>query len=481
MRIACTTIARAALSVLCAASAQIHDACGVDVATGRAKAAAADSIALPATGWFRTRQAGARWLLIDADGRPFYSLGVSHVTPQGYADPAGRKRYEEIVLKKYGTQQAWAVAQTVRFQAWGINTVGAFSDYPLFADSALAFTAFVKLSDENTDFWDPAWARDVVAKLDAAARTYGNNKRMIGYFTDNELSWTSILQAPGTAGEHYMLGKYLQHTSAGKAVLSKFLQRRYASVNAFAADFPDSHLRGDSWSALDDPGASLGSRATPGGQATAVAWAQVLARRYFSVTDKALRAADSHHMNLGVKFIAQTVPLVVLQEAARHVDVIAVDFYEPGPGAAEFLQADSLPGSVLPTAATLAQWYRATGRPILIAEFGYRAADAGLPNSSPPMLPVLANQHERAARVGNYLQCAFEAPYILGAHLFEFADEPAAGRFDGENSNWGLVSEADDPYQEVADAFAAAHARAYERLSNPAAAPAPCDPVGPQK
>jgi hypothetical protein len=41
---------------------------------------------------------------------------------------------------------------------------------------------------------------------------------------------------------------------------------------------------------------------------------------------------------------------------------------------------------------------RIAGKPILIGEFSYRAADAGLPNTLPPFFPTLPTQVERAQR-----------------------------------------------------------------------------------
>ena len=40
--------------------------------------------------------------------------------------------------------------------------------------------------------------------------------------------------------------------------------------------------------------------------------------------------------------------------------------------------------------------YAIAGKPILVTEWGYRADDAGLPNSWPPVYPTLADQDERA-------------------------------------------------------------------------------------
>ena len=34
----------------------------------------------------------------------------------------------------------------------------------------------------------------------------------------------------------------------------------------------------------------------------------------------------------------------------------------------------------------------------------------------------------------------------MGAHWFEYIDEPPEGRFDGEDNNFGFLSEKDEPY-----------------------------------
>jgi hypothetical protein len=88
--------------------------------------------------------------------------------------------------------------------------------------------------------------------------------------------------------------------------------------------------------------------------------------------------------------------------------------------------------------------HRLSDRPILIGEFSYRAADAGLPNTLPPFFPTLATQAERAQATGTYLRRVLARPYVVGAHWFQYMDQPATGRFDGENQNFGLVTITDD-------------------------------------
>ena len=70
----------------------------------------------------------------------------------------------------------------------------------------------------------------------------------------------------------------------------------------------------------------------------------------------------------------------------------------------------------------------------------------GLPNTKGAGLPV-ATQEDRARHFTNYVQGLLDLPYAVGYHWFEHADEPAEGRFDGENCNYGLVNIKDQPWE----------------------------------
>ena len=52
---------------------------------------------------------------------------------------------------------------------------------------------------------------------------------------------------------------------------------------------------------------------------------------------------------------------------------------------------------------------------------------------------------------------------MVGYHWFEHADQPAEGRFDGENSNYGTVTIEDDPYVELTETMTRVNAMA-ERI-----------------
>ena len=104
------------------------------------------------------------------------------------------------------------------------------------------------------------------------------------------------------------------------------------------------------------------------------------------------------------------------------------------------------------------------GKPILISEWGFRAADSGLPNTWPPLFPTLQTQDQRAGAYQEFVQGLLATPYVVGQHVFEHADEPVAGRFDGEDSNFGLVDLHDDPYPPMVEVSRWMHDCAYARL-----------------
>jgi len=71
-------------------------------------------------------------------------------------------------------------------------------------------------------------------------------------------------------------------------------------------------------------------------------------------------------------------------------------------------------------------------------------------------------QAERTRCFHDYVVAALKRPSIVGYHWFEHADQPAEGRFDGENSNFGTVTIKDDVYEELTQAMTALNARAEE-------------------
>jgi agarase len=159
---------------------------------------------------------------------------------------------------------------------------------------------------------------------------------------------------------------------------------------------------------------------------------------------------------LGVKMITQLAPREVLEAATPYVDVFSVDDYSLLPGLEDQIQQTW--GPFVTRDATLSEFYAVVRRPLMVMEYSFRAADAGVPNSWPPIFPTFATQQERADAYEQYVRTLYTAPWIIGDHWFEYVDEPAGGRFDGEDSNFGLVSTTDDAWQTLVDRAARLHA-----------------------
>lgn len=407
-----------------------------------------------ATGYFRVAPIGGRWWLITPEGHPFFSTGFNVLNINGTATHDGAKHYKEAALARYGSQEAWAEAQFERCKAWGFNSVGGWSQWELFRDR-LPYTVILS-AGESDDYFSAGFADQVRQRLQPTARRLAYDPYLIGYFLNNEMYWGF-----GIRGFSHFLDSYMKlplATSPGKARLMAFLKNRYQTIAALSADFDTAAA---DWEALARE-TVLTSRGTAGAIATRKAWPAVVADRFFSITDEALRQADPNHLNLGVRFISQLVPRSVIEVAGRYVDVMSINFYELVPGLAEVLE-DYDP-DYLPVADFLAAHYQAGGRPILISEWGYRAADSGLPNTFPPIYPTLATQRERADAFEAYFREVLSRPWFVGLHWFLHADQPPEGRFDGEDNNFGFVTEQDAPYGEMTARSAKMYREIYRRL-----------------
>ena len=438
----------------------------------------ATEMTLAATGYFRTARIGGRWWFVDPDGHPFFSQGVNNVSFAGTPDVHGVAAYEDAVTARYGTPANWATAEAARLRSWGYNTLGAWSDAGTF-DGRMPYTLLLNLTSENfgtgvmEDLWTPSWIQGVTTTVDAAAAAHRDDPELVGYWSDNELHWGPDWRPAHLFDEYLARGA----SAPGKQVMLAWLQARYGTFAVFAHDFTTTAT---SWAELAQPSTVTGWTTT-GGQATRNAWVGEVAQQYFSTIAGALRAADPHHLFLGPRMIAQTTGTPVLEVAARYVDVASFNDYAIVPELAGPLHnADP---TYLSVADGLAAEESILHKPILVSEWGYRAADSGLPNTWPPLFPVLDTQDQRAAAYEHFVSGLLDTNWIVGQHFFEFADEPAAGRSDGENSNFGLVDKHDDPYRPVVDISKTMHDCAYARLAAaggtpPSSAPPTSHPSG---
>ncbi|MBL8991869.1 MAG: agarase, partial [Spirochaetia bacterium] len=78
------------------------------------------------------------------------------------------------------------------------------------------------------------------------------------------------------------------------------------------------------------------------------------------------------------------------------------------------------------------------------------------------LVPV-KDQAERARAYELYMKDALNSTNIVGAHWFQYVDQPLTGRWlDGENYQVGFVDVCDNPYPETIEASRKIGAALYE-------------------
>lgn len=417
-------------------------------------------VTAPATGFFRCELRGGRWWLITPEGHGFLSIGVSSLRPQGDHCPRlGYAPYARTVAAKYTDHAAWARATLDRLRAWGFNTVAGWSAEELFVGQ-LPSTTVLGISGAEwrtgafPDVFDSAWAAGVPERARERCAPRRDDPWLLGWYLDNELSWSPDWRDPRPLLDRYL---NLPTGSPGRLAALNLLRERHGSIAAFNLAW---RCALTNWEALAEAETFRGpGLRDPGAEADRDAFLERVAERYFQVTCEAVRAADPNHLILGCRFVAVLAPPTVVRVAGRWCDVVSVQPYELEPRARSLL-------ALLPPAVPLDDGLRAfaelSGRPVLVTEFGFRARDAGLPNTRPPLMLVLDTQADRAERYRATVSDWMSRPWVLGCHWFEYVDQPAEGRFDGENSNWGLVNVDDEPYEALVSVMAEVNRTIYD-------------------
>jgi hypothetical protein len=424
-----------------------------------------------ATGRFRTERIDGVWWLITPDGHGFFSVGVDHLRPGGdFSPPINRAPYYDNIIARYGSEAGWATATLPRLHDLGINTIGAFSE-PTRFPNAIAYTVTLALAANapevpgvppplvarvTRDYFDPAFPTGVAATVATAAAPCAADPWCIGVFTDNELGLNQSLALTLPYLDAYLL---LPAGAPGKVAAQAFLAARYGGdVAAFNAAWGTALTTFDdvqSLAALSPAPASALDRpsGSPAQIADRRAFDADVAARFHQVTYDALRALSPDLLILGSRLLILSTRPEVVAAIAPYVDVLTVNYYEIDASIlvlAPFYPEDyGIPFTRMFD--DLDTMQRIAAKPLMIGEFSYRAADAGLPNTLPPFFPTLPTQVERAQALGTYLRRVLARPYLVGAHWYQYMDQPATGRFDGENQNFGLVNIEDDLWPAVTD------------------------------
>lgn len=438
----------------------------------------ADGPKLEATGFFRVEKYQGKWTFVDPDGRLFLSFGPTGIGPGG--DSTGIKGREELfatkpeedpvlgkartgengenvdffranLIRKYGDdyKAAWYDRTYARLEAWGFNTIAAFSSWDTLANGRVPYTATVWPAGKHArvswgrdhvrgldDPFDPQFALDAAGAVKGQAARIKDDPYCIGYFVGNEEAWGHFKSDPAN---HYglVLGA-LKADAAGspaKRALVDQLKEKYGDIAKLNEVWKTTFAN---WEALNAPY----SPKTPLNEAMAPdlsAFLKLYAETYFRTVSQAIKQADPHHLYLGCRFAGYSPE--VLGAAAKYCDVLSFNVYRLKLNPAEW-------GAL-----------KDFDKPVVIGEFHFGSTDRGVFDTG---LIAATDQKARAASYETYLKSVLDHPNFVGAHWFQYVDQPATGRtMDGENAGVGFVTITDTPHRDFLEAVRAVNATIY--------------------
>jgi hypothetical protein len=467
-----------------AATASKHDTYG-----GRL-----DLAAFKSSGWFRSENRDGRWWLVTPEGHAFFSLGMNAVVIDGARTYVQDRQYmfrdlpaDEGEWKAfYGTSDtrqadatsrkglkfdhgqwfdfyaanlyrvdgkdwatAWHARTLERLKGWGFNTIGNWSDDALGKAHKLAYTRSINIDgvfgnvSSGYDYWgrmpDPYDPRFVAAAEKAvakAAQDVVDDPWLLGYFADNELAWAG--QGPeGRWGLAIGTLKGEAQSAAKQAFIAK-LKSQYGDAIKLGSAWG---IQLTSWDTMEAAGfvPPVPSEAYPAIAADYSAWLRDYADTYFRVVSEALHRHDPHHLFLGGRFAVNTPEAVAA--CARYCDVVSVNTYTDVPQHGFDIHA-------------VAQ----ANKPVLITEFHFGSKDRGPFGNG---VASVYTEQQRGEAYARFIAAAANDPNIVGAHWFQYTDQPVTGRLlDGENMHIGLVGITDIPFGSFVQAVRTANRQA---------------------
>ncbi|MCH9276885.1 beta-galactosidase [Bifidobacterium amazonense] len=340
-------------------------------------------------------------------------------------------------------RDAWARITRRHLLDWGVNTIGNWSDRGFIREAGLPYVLPVEelagvgfpstprmVFRDFPDVFDPEYER-ASARYAAGLEAWKDDRNMIGYFMRNEPNWAFVYDL-NIAEE--MLANPAD--LASKHRFADWLRERYhGDVAALNARWKSS------FGSFDEITAEPRFRAAaawPGAADDLRTFSTMMIDRYVRVPAEALRRVDPHHLNLGMRYAYITDKSLLA--GADCYDVFSINSYQR----TAYDQVE--------------QVGRMLDMPVMVGEFHHGALDRGLTAHG---IRGVTTQAERGVAYRYYVEQAARSPYFVGAHYFQYNDQSAIGRFDGENYQIGLVDVCMQEYPEMAAAMRDCHEAVY--------------------
>jgi hypothetical protein len=275
-----------------------------------------------AEGFFRVAQdAVGSWWLHTPEGEPFFAKCVHGVRGTPLQNDGALPRDSAAQLRAWG------------FNGVGINETGAGRDdgLPFLASVDFCFDAPVINAPgaRLPDVFDAAWPTRAASRAVDVCTPLAGNHALIGWVTDSDAQWP----VPSGAGRPSLLQiclslepSFTAYHAAWEFVLALHGGRMEAVARAWNASLPNKEMVRELTRAEE----GLGTRGYLRDDAR---WTREFARRYFTASATAIRAADPNHLLFGCRFRHAVGPHVLAECVYPAVDVAMPDWTElPSPG-----------------------------------------------------------------------------------------------------------------------------------------------------
>ena len=418
-----------------------------------------------------TRDAFGKWWFVDPAGHPMFLSGIGVVSHAGHHSAAlGYAPYARTVARKYPTLEDWATNTLSRLTSWGFNFLS--SPSAILFRRGLPHAHVLGIGQQFATYGDefdilpcdggpcsgfpnvfhPLWPEYCRYRAEFVCAQDREDPWVLGWYIDNELSWwgdNRKFTTPPASGLFDAAAKKAPGHPA-RVALEAFLAKRGFADAALSA--PTEIKR---------------------------EFVRLCAHKYFEETTRAIHEADPNHLVLGCRFAGlPSADPVVWEECGRFCDVVSVNIYPmadldrgvavdyPGPNAQ--LISD-----------LLGERARMAGKPVIITEWSFSALDSGLPCTHGAGQRFFT-QRERAEATSIFARTMWAMPECAGYVYFMWCDQPAVGKNgpQSENTNYGLVNAADEPYKEQVVALAAL--QLHPEASRAADVPQPRNVVPPR-
>ncbi|MCL6458777.1 MAG: beta-galactosidase [Gorillibacterium sp.] len=420
-------------------------------------------ICFTATGFFRTELLDGIWWLVDPDGYGLFSAGMDCIQPYDTMRVSGMEHLTPPLPEQDGPfREAWAkggfsysVANLIqtfgeawkdrwaelteyRLWSWGFNTIGNWSDAAFIGPSSLPYVYPMEGFPETKetifrdfpDVFSPEYEENAKA-FAAGLLPLRDDPRLVGYFMRNEPHWAFVDSLNLTE----LLIAHSEQLFC-KQRLVEWLETKYETVERLNDAWGTSL---NSFSHLTQVPFQLPAEEREARKNDYAAFDRLLIRRYVEVPAGYCKEVDPHHLNLGMRYA--WVSSEAILEGCEAFDVFSINCYQSSPDKEQ-----------------IASISKHLSRPVMIGEFHFGAADAGLPACG---IRAVATQEARGRAYRYYVEQSAAIPELVGIHYFQYPDQPVLGRFDGENYQIGLVDVCQRPYSELVEQATLAHERMY--------------------